>query len=80
MGLDVVVAQIASIGGKLSLETQIGQGTTFSIAVPAPQLLVPCILLQVGERTIALPTDEVLETALMSSMAAKFASDEHASL
>jgi chemotaxis protein histidine kinase CheA len=80
VGLDVVVAQIASIGGKLSLETKIGQGTTFSIAVPAPQLLVPCILLQVGERTIALPTDEVLETALMSSMAAKFSSDEHASL
>jgi chemotaxis protein histidine kinase CheA/CheY-like chemotaxis protein len=80
VGLDVVVAQIASIGGKLSLETQIGQGTTFSIEVPAPQLLVPCILLQVGDRTIALPTDEVLETALMSSMAAEFSSDEHASL
>jgi chemotaxis protein histidine kinase CheA len=76
VGLDVVVAQIANIGGKLSLETNLGRGTTFSIEVPAPQLLVPCILLQVGERTIALPSDEVLETALMSSMAAQFSSDE----
>ncbi len=79
VGLDVVVAQIANIGGKLSLETNLGRGTTFSIEVPAPQLLVPCILLQVGERTIALPSDEVLETALMSAMAAKFSSDEQTS-
>ena len=72
VGMDVVATQIASIGGQMRLETTIGQGTTFSLEVPAPQLLVPCILLQVGERTIALPTDEVLETALMTSMAAEY--------
>lgn len=72
VGMDVVATQIASIGGQMRLETTIGKGTTFNLEVPAPQLLVPCILLQVGERTIALPTDEVLETALMSSMVAKF--------
>ena len=78
VGLDVVVAQINSIGGKLSLETNLGQGTTFSIEVPAPQLLVPCVLFQVGERTLALPTDDVLETALLSSMAVQVSHDEHA--
>jgi chemosensory pili system protein ChpA (sensor histidine kinase/response regulator) len=78
VGLDVVVAQINNIGGKLSLETNLGQGTTFSIEVPAPQLLVPCVLFQVGERTIALPTDDVLETALLSSMAVQVSNDEHA--
>jgi chemotaxis protein histidine kinase CheA/ActR/RegA family two-component response regulator len=78
VGLDVVVAQINNIGGKLSLETHLGQGTTFSIEVPAPQLLVPCVLLQVGERTIALPTDDILETALLSSMAVQVSNDEHA--
>jgi chemotaxis protein histidine kinase CheA len=68
VGMDVVLAQIASIGGKLSLETILGQGTKFTIEVPAPQLLVPCVLLQVGDRTVALPTDEILETVLMSSI------------
>jgi CheY-like chemotaxis protein len=68
VGMDVVAAQIASINGKLSLETTIGHGSKFTIEVPAPQLLVPCVLLQVGDRTIAFPTDEILETALMSSM------------
>jgi chemotaxis protein histidine kinase CheA/CheY-like chemotaxis protein len=68
VGLDVVVAQIASIGGRLTLETDPGYGTKFAIEVPAPQLLIPCVLFQVGDRTIALPTDNVLETTLLSSL------------
>ncbi len=76
VGLDVVVAQIATIGGKLSLETVIGHGTKFTIEVPAPQLLVPCVLFQVGERTVAFPTEEVLETTLLSSIAAKMSADD----
>jgi chemotaxis protein histidine kinase CheA len=68
VGLDVVVAQIASIGGKLSMETYPGHGTKFSIEIPAPQLLIPCVLFQVGDRIVAVPTDNVLETALLSSL------------
>lgn len=66
VGMDVVAAQIASMKGKLSLETHPGIGTTFTIEVPAPQLLVPCVLLEVGERILALPTDEILETTLIN--------------
>lgn len=70
VGMDVVVSQIAALNGKLSLETDLGKGTTFTIEVPAPQLLVPCVLLEVGDsqgvRTIALPTDEILETILLN--------------
>ncbi len=80
VGMDVVVAQLASIGGRLSLETKIGSGTKFTIEVPAPQLLVPCVLFQVSERTVAFPTEEVLETALLSSLAAKMSADELVSM
>ena len=76
VGMDVVVAQLATISGKLSLETAIGSGTKFTIEVPAPQLLVPCVLFQVGDRTVAFPTEEVLETALLSSMTAQLSDDE----
>ncbi len=76
VGMDVVVAQMASIGGKLSLETTVGRGTKFTIEVPAPQLLVPCVLFQVGDRTVALPTEEVLETVLLSSIAATMSTDD----
>jgi chemotaxis protein histidine kinase CheA len=80
VGMDVVLTQIASIGGKITLDTQLGRGTTFAIAVPAPQLLVPCVLVRVGERIVALPTDEVIETALMSAMAPEFTQDNDLSL
>ena len=76
VGMDVVNTQVASIGGKLSLETFVGRGTKFTIEVPAPQLLVPCVLFQVGDRPVAFPTEEVLETALLSSMAAKMSTDD----
>jgi chemotaxis protein histidine kinase CheA len=71
VGMDVVASQIAALNGKLSLETHLGKGTTFTIEVPAPQLLVPCVLVEVGDssgqgvRTIALPTDEIIETILI---------------
>jgi chemotaxis protein histidine kinase CheA len=76
VGMDVVAGQIADIGGKLSLETHPGQGTTFTIEVPAPQLLVPCVLLQVGDRTLALPSEEVLETTLLSTVQATPTTDD----
>jgi chemotaxis protein histidine kinase CheA len=79
VGMDVVTAQIATLGGTLTLETLLGHGTKFTIEIPAPQLLVPCILLQVSDRIVALPTDEILETALMSSMMTE-ALDEDAGL
>jgi chemotaxis protein histidine kinase CheA/ActR/RegA family two-component response regulator len=73
VGMDVVASQVEAMGGKLSLQTTLGQGTTFSIEVPAPQLLVSCVLVQVGDRTIALPTEEVLETILLDGRAVKSA-------
>jgi chemotaxis protein histidine kinase CheA/ActR/RegA family two-component response regulator len=66
VGMDVVANQIMAIGGKMQLLTQLGVGSTFTIEVPAIQLLVSCVLLQVGDRTIALPTEEILETVLLS--------------
>jgi chemotaxis protein histidine kinase CheA/CheY-like chemotaxis protein len=68
VGMDVVAGQIEAMGGKLNLQTRPGQGTSFMLEIPAPQLLVPCVLIQVGDRTIALPTEEILETVLISSI------------
>ncbi|MGF1604678.1 MAG: response regulator [Thermosynechococcaceae cyanobacterium] len=68
VGMDVVAGQIKTMGGRLSLESRLGQGSTFTIEVPAPQLLVPCVLLQVGKRIVAIPAEEIRETVLASSI------------
>lgn len=71
VGMDVVASQVEAMGGRLSLQTVLGQGTTFSIDVPAPQLLISCVLFKVGDRTIAMPTEEVLEMVLIDQRASK---------
>ncbi len=71
VGMDVVSNQVEAMGGKLTLQTVLGQGTTFFVEVPAPQLLVSCVLVKVGDRTIAIPTEEVLETMLIDNRATK---------
>jgi chemotaxis protein histidine kinase CheA len=62
VGMDVVANQVANIGGTLSLHTVLGYGTTFSIQLPVNQLLVPCALLQVADRVVALPIETIAET------------------
>jgi CheY-like chemotaxis protein len=73
--MDVVAHQIAAIGGKLRLDTEMGKGSTFSIEVVAAQLLVSCVLLRVGDRTVALPTTDLLETVLLSTIESKLVKD-----
>jgi chemotaxis protein histidine kinase CheA len=68
VGMDVVASQISAVSGKLSLNTTLGQGTTFIIEIPAPKLLVPCVLLQGGDRTFAIPSQDIATTALWDSL------------
>lgn len=66
--MDVVSSQIARLGGKLSLETTLGSGTAFHLQFPVPHLLVPCLILQAGDRTFAIPTESIRTTALLDSL------------
>ncbi|NJL36828.1 MAG: response regulator, partial [Leptolyngbyaceae cyanobacterium SM1_4_3] len=68
VGMDVVSAQIARLGGKLSLDTTPGAGTTFNLQFPVPHLLVPCLILQAGDRTFAIPIESIKTTALLDSL------------
>jgi chemotaxis protein histidine kinase CheA len=68
VGMDVVAAQIESLGGKLKLETSPGVGTTFTMEIPPPTLLVPCLLVRSGDRTLAFPTDEITTTDIVGQL------------
>ncbi len=68
VGMDVVASQVAIMNGKLSLVSEINKGTTFIIQIPVPHLFVRCMLLQVGDRTFAVPTSEIYTTMLVESL------------
>lgn len=71
VGMDVVATQVAALGGRLSLETQLGQGTTFRIQLPVPQLLVRCVLVKAGAITFALPADDIVTCTLALGLEAQ---------
>ena len=68
VGMDVVASQVTLMKGKLSLVSQVGKGSTFTIQIPVPHLFVRCMLLQVGDRTLAIPTSEIYTTMLVESL------------
>ena len=70
VGMDVVAAQVSSLGGRLSLDTVVGVGTTFQMQIPTPQLLVRCVLVQAGDRIFAIPSEEIITTTLWSNLSA----------
>ncbi len=68
VGMDVVANQVAHLGGLLTLETSPAQGTTFVIEIPPLALLVPCVLVRSGDRTLAFPTDEITTINLVGQI------------
>ncbi|MBW4694403.1 MAG: response regulator [Lyngbya sp. HA4199-MV5] len=68
VGMDVVAAQVVRLGGRLSLNTVPGSGTTFQIQFPVPRLLVPCVLLQAGDQTVAIPEDDIRTITLLGNL------------
>jgi chemotaxis protein histidine kinase CheA/CheY-like chemotaxis protein len=68
VGMDVVASQVAAMGGHISLNSKIGVGTTFTIQIPVPQMLVRCMILQSGALQFALPTAEIFTTMLLGDL------------
>jgi chemotaxis protein histidine kinase CheA len=71
VGMDVVATQITNLGGRLRLDTTLGVGTSFQLQFPAPQLLVSCVLVQAGDRTFAVPAQDIATTTIFGSLDAK---------
>jgi CheY-like chemotaxis protein/two-component sensor histidine kinase len=68
MGLDIVRSQIRKLRGNLEVQTQFGQGTTFTIKLPLNLSLTSLLLTQVQNRIIAIPSNSVKETLLHSEL------------
>jgi chemosensory pili system protein ChpA (sensor histidine kinase/response regulator) len=59
VGMDVVNSEVKQLGGSLQVETQVGEGTTFTIRLPFTLALNQALLVEVGEDTCAIPLSSV---------------------
>ncbi len=64
VGLDVVRQNIASLNGRVEVESALGAGTTFRLVLPLTLAILDGLTVQVGEEVYVLPLSSVLETFL----------------
>jgi two-component system, chemotaxis family, sensor histidine kinase and response regulator PixL len=59
MGLDIVKEQIQSIKGTISIDSQVGKGTTFTLRIPLTLTIAQLMVCQVGNAIYAFPADSI---------------------
>ncbi|WP_167541921.1 Hpt domain-containing protein [Herbaspirillum rhizosphaerae] len=56
VGMDVVRSEIASLGGRISIDTVAGKGATFIIHLPLSLAVTQVVLLELGAQTYGIPS------------------------
>jgi two-component system chemotaxis sensor kinase CheA len=62
VGLDVVARSIRSLGGQVSVTSDPGQGTTFTLRLPLTVAVLRSLLVEVDRERYAVPLADVAET------------------
>ncbi|MEM1076373.1 MAG: chemotaxis protein CheA [Pseudomonadota bacterium] len=67
VGMDVVRTAIQELGGRITISSTPGEGTTFSISLPLTLAVLDGMVVQVAEETLVLPLNAVIETLTLSN-------------
>jgi two-component system chemotaxis sensor kinase CheA len=62
VGLDVVKRQIEKLNGSVSVSSQKGKGTKFTIKLPLTLAIIQGLLVRVGKETYSIPITSVIES------------------
>lgn len=62
VGLDVVRRNVERVRGKVEIESAVGRGTTFTIAMPLTLAIIEGLVVAVGEQRFVIPTLAVRES------------------
>lgn len=65
VGLDVVKTKIATLGGHVSVESEPGKGTKFSIQLPLTLSIISAMLIKLGTEKYAIPLSSIVETGII---------------
>lgn len=59
VGLDVVQSEIKSLGGQVSVSSELGHGSTFTITVPTTVAVSDALMVKVGDQQFAVPLSQI---------------------
>lgn len=62
VGLDVVRSAIQSLGGRVTISSERGRGTTFSISLPLTLAVLDGMVVKVADETLVVPLNAIHET------------------
>ncbi|WP_068673134.1 chemotaxis protein CheA [Oceanobacillus sp. Castelsardo] len=65
VGLDVVKSKMEALGGEISIKTEKGKGSIFSIQLPLTLSIIATLLVKVKQETYAIPLSSIIETVLL---------------
>ena len=66
VGMDVVKSSIQALGGRISITSQEGVGTTFSISLPLTLAVLDGMVVSVADETLVVPLNAILETLTLT--------------
>jgi two-component system chemotaxis sensor kinase CheA len=62
VGMDVVKTQITSLGGRITIDSVPGKGTTFSISLPLTLAVLDGMVVTVAGETLVVPVNAIVES------------------
>jgi len=79
IGMDVVRAQIAALGGRIETHSVAGQGTTFKLVLPLTTAVTHVVMLRAGEVSIGVPSNlvELVQRVSSTELEAAYLHNSH---
>jgi two-component system chemotaxis sensor kinase CheA len=68
VGLDVVHTNVKRLGGSVTVESEIGRGTTFRITLPLTLAILQTMLVALGNDVYAIPLTGIVESLYLSDV------------
>ncbi len=61
VGMDIVRTNVERLNGSITVETEVGQGTRFTVRLPLTLAIIRALLIDVAGQTFAIPLTSVVE-------------------
>jgi len=80
IGMDVVRAQVAAIGGRIETKTKPGEGTSFKLVLPLTTAVTHVVMLRAGANSIGVPSNlvELVQRASGSDLESAYVNQRYA--